>query len=82
MFDLGTCGNEPARRVAELSNVYNAAAAASRELFRGASADRKGAAVKYIAPIGESWEWEWEWPGRGEVGCVACGSSTAPACLF
>eukprot|EP00198_Chlamydomonas_reinhardtii_P005145 XP_001694481.1 nuclear pore protein [Chlamydomonas reinhardtii] len=54
VFDLGTCGNEPARRVAELSNVYNAAAAASRELFRGASADRKGAAVKYIAPIATS----------------------------
>ncbi len=54
VFDLGAYGNEPARRVAEVSNVYAAAAGAvgGRELFRGASADRKGAAVKYIAPIG------------------------------
>jgi hypothetical protein len=35
--------------------VYGAAASAAggRELFRGASADRKGAAVKHIAPISE-----------------------------
>ncbi len=55
VFDLGACGNEPARRVAEVSNVYAAAASApgGRELFRGAASDRKAAAVKYIAPIGE-----------------------------
>ncbi|GFR52523.1 hypothetical protein Agub_g15096, partial [Astrephomene gubernaculifera] len=56
VFDLGTYGNDTARRVAEMSNLYAAAAGAAggRELFRGASADRKGAAVKYIAPIATS----------------------------
>ncbi|GLC36182.1 hypothetical protein PLESTB_001371300 [Pleodorina starrii] len=56
VFDLGACGNEPARRVAEVSNVYAAAAAApgGRELFRGATADRKAAAVKHIAPVATS----------------------------
>lgn len=53
MFDLGAHGTDPARRVADVTNIYAAAAnaAGGRELFRSASTDKKGGIVKHIAPI-------------------------------
>ncbi|GLI65285.1 hypothetical protein VaNZ11_008776 [Volvox africanus] len=53
VFDLGPVGEAPAKLVAEVSNVYAAAAGAvgGKELFRGAAADRKAASIKYITPI-------------------------------
>ncbi|GIL76872.1 hypothetical protein Vretifemale_6406 [Volvox reticuliferus] len=56
VFDLGPVGETPAKLVAEVSNVYAAAAGAvgGKELFRGAAADRKAASIKYIVPIATS----------------------------
>ncbi|GIM13658.1 hypothetical protein Vretimale_16721, partial [Volvox reticuliferus] len=53
VFDLGSSGEVQARLVAEVSDVYTAAAntKGGKELFSGTAADRKNASIKYIAPI-------------------------------
>ena len=54
VFDLGSSGAEPPRKVAEVADFYAAANAAAngREVFRAvAPTDRKAAAVRFIAPI-------------------------------
>ncbi len=76
MFDLGPSGAEPARRVADVPDFYAAAKGATfgYDVF----AERKGAGVKYLAPICEACL-----AGACLPGAPACLAPAllAPACL-
>ncbi|KAJ9533902.1 hypothetical protein QJQ45_026986, partial [Haematococcus lacustris] len=52
-FDLGPSGQDAVKKVAEVPDFYQAAAAATggRDCFRNAAGEKKAAAVKHLAPI-------------------------------
>jgi len=56
VFDLGHEGTDPAKKVSELSDFYQAAASATggRDTFRNPASDKKAAAIKHITPIARS----------------------------